>query len=579
MNYSISDPSNNASVNLNEHPYRKDPGITLVDVDVSFPCETVPAPLEIRFSIPSVDIYSADYMSSLYDKTLGVTWGMRQTGSCLVSGAPLHQLISADGRNRLTISLSDAMTPCIIATGINEHTAEVVCSVKLFTSPVSARSSYKTVLYLDFRDCRFDEARKTLERFWVEFCGYRSAYTPDAARRPLYSTWYSFHQNVNVEEIIRQCALAKTYGMESVIVDDGWQFDKPAVGYNRCGDWEPAPGKVPDMKSFVDRVHALGMKFILWYSVPFMGTAAKSYERFKTMLLNPGNTESPSLDPRFPEVRRYLTETYVKAAREWGIDGVKLDFIDSFWLSEDTPEFDARRDTVSLEEGVDRLLSDVTAGLRAVNPEFLIEFRQNYFGPVIRKYGNMIRVGDCACDSIRNHVAGIELRYALGSSAVHSDMLMWHRDSPVEAAAYQVITTLFLVPQISVLLDRIPESHQRMLAFYLRFWNDHRETLLDGELSSDNPEGLYSQVRSVLNGEIIAVSFSNPVLNVTDDLSVHHINATDSDRLYLRFGSSYGRKHIRITDCTGQTVEESEHEIKPGIFEFSVPRCGILEVF
>ena len=579
MNFSISDHGNSDSVKLSEHPYRKDPDITLVDVEVTFPDGTVPAPLEIRFSIPCTDIYSADYMSSLYDKTLGVTWGMRQTGSCLVSGAPLHQLISADGRNRLTISLSDAMTPCIIATGINENTAEVVCSVRLFTSPVSARRSYKTVLYLDFRDCRFDEARKALERFWVEFCGYRSAYTPDAARRPVYSTWYSFHRDVDVEEIIRQCALAKTYGMESVIVDDGWQFDGPAAGYNRCGDWDPAPSKVPDMKEFVDRVHALGMKFILWYSVPFMGTAAKSYERFKNMLLNPGNTESPSLDPRFPEVRRYLTDTYVRAAKEWGIDGVKLDFIDSFWLSEDTPGFDARRDTVSLEEGVDRLLSDVTAGLSAVNPEFLIEFRQSYFGPVIRRYGNMIRVGDCACDSIRNHVAGIELRYALGSSAVHSDMLMWHRDSPVEAAAYQVITTLFLVPQISVLLDRIPESHRRMLAFYLRFWNDHRETLLDGDLSSDNPEGLYSQVRSVLNGEIIAVSFSNPVLTVTDDLSVFHINATDKDRLYVRFEKPKGRNRIRITDCTGQIVKESEQEVNPGIYEFEVPRCGILEVF
>ena len=578
MDFRIDNPNEGSAITLNEHPYEGHPGITLVDIDITFPSEVVPQTVDIRFDFPCIDIYSSAFLGSQYDKTIGVTWSMRKTDFRLASGLPMHQLVSSSGMNRMTLSVSDAMTPARLSTGIQEATARIVASLQIFTNPVTARSAYHTVLYLDTRDVRYDEARKDVERYWDTVCGYHSAYTPDTARRPLYSTWYSFHHELSVDEVVKQCDLAREYGMESVIVDDGWQFDQPAQGYNRCGDWEPAKGKVPDMKEFVDRVHALGMKFTLWYSVPFMGTAAKNYERFKTMLLNPSHSKSPCLDPRFPEVRRFLTETYVKAVKDWGLDGFKLDFIDSFSLSDETPAFDERWDTISLEEGVDRLLRDVTDGLRAINPDILIEFRQRYYGPAVRKYGNMIRVGDCPNDSLANHVAGLDLRFALGRSAVHSDMLMWHPDTPVEAAAYQVITTLFLVPQISVLLDKIPQSHRDMLKFYLKFWNEHRATLLDGELNADNPESLYSQVRSVRDGEMIAVSYAKPVLSVHGDLRLYHVNATDSERLYVRFETDGGDRRLVIRDCTGAVTEDRAFRASEGVHEFLVPRSGMMEV-
>ena len=43
-----------------------------------------------------------------------------------------------------------------------------------------------------------------------------------------------------------------------------------------------------------------------------------------------------TLDPRYPEVRQYLIDTYVKALRDWELDGFKLDFIDRFVADDQT---------------------------------------------------------------------------------------------------------------------------------------------------------------------------------------------------------------------------------------------------
>ena len=40
------------------------------------------------------------------------------------------------------------------------------------------------------------------------------------------------------------------------------------------------------------------------------------------------------LDPRFKDVRKFLVDIYASAVKEHGYDGLKLDFIDEFALSD-----------------------------------------------------------------------------------------------------------------------------------------------------------------------------------------------------------------------------------------------------
>jgi len=345
MQYRIHKGNDSTEVSVRERTGKD--GVIFVDFHMHYNEPTVPEQVSVIFEIPIIDIWSIFSAENMYNRNFSPSWRKRTNNSRLASGAPLFQMISPKNQNRLTIALSDAANPTRISSGVIERTAYVQCVVSFFTQPVNKLTDYNAVIRIDQRDIRYEEALKASERWWAEECGYPSSYIPDIARRPLYSTWYSFHQDIDVDEIVHQCALAKDYGMESVIVDDGWQIEG-ADGYINCGDWIPVKSKVPDMKDFVQRVHDLGLKFTLWYHLPAFGVKSKAHERFKDMLLDPSSGDWAAYDPRFPEVRKYMCDILTKAIKDWDLDGFKLDFIDSFRLCSETPSFDERWDTLSL---------------------------------------------------------------------------------------------------------------------------------------------------------------------------------------------------------------------------------------
>ena len=120
----------------------------------------------------------------------------------------------------------------------------------------------------------------------------------------------------------------------------------------------------------------------------------------------------------------------------------------------------------SINDAVDRLLKDVITTLKAIKPDVFIEFRQKYTGPAMRKYGNMFRAFDCPGDATMNRIRIADIKMLAGNTAVHSDMITWHKDDTVEVAALQMINTLFGVPQISVLLKEAAKDHLNMIKFY-----------------------------------------------------------------------------------------------------------------
>jgi len=359
-------------------------------------------------------------------------------------------------------AFSDALNPVVMCAGIHEETGNLLCAVELFTEPGPPIASYEAVMRLDTRPVPYYQALRDVSDWWAAQPGYTPSKVPEIARLPLYSTWYSFHQQLVPAEVEKQCKLAKELGCEAVIADDGWQTMDNNRGYEHCGDWEPL--RMPDIAEHVARVHELGMKYVLWYSVPFVGIHSKAYERFKGKFLNVNEQDTvKTLDPRFPDVREYLIGKYEQAMREWDLDGFKLDFVDAFGLPwERRDDLGGGRDYDSVPEAADRLLSDVIARLRKVKPDVMVEFRQSYVGPLMRKYGNMFRAGDCPYDGLSNRVRTVDVRLLCGDTAAHSDMLMWRGDDPVESAALQFADILFSVPQVSVLIDKLPPDHIEM---------------------------------------------------------------------------------------------------------------------
>jgi alpha-galactosidase len=235
------------------------------------------------------------------------------------------------------------------------------------------------------------------------------------------------------------------------------------------------------------------------------------------------------------------------------------------------------RDYISVAQATDRLLSDIIDRLRQLNPEILIEFRQPYIGPLMRKYGNMFRAGDCPNDSLSNRVRTLDVRL-LGNAAPHSDMVMWHGAEPVESAALQIVNILFAVPQVSVRLDRLPPAHHRMVEFWLSFWTQNKGLLLDGDLKPWHPEAWYPLVEvSNEREQLVAVYAAGTVAELNDPLKerLTVVNGSLADRVILDLAHAAGPGKMQILDCQGQVVAEEDQNLAAGLVLLKIPPAGL----
>jgi alpha-galactosidase len=107
---------------------------------------------------------------------------------------------------------------------------------------------------------------------------------PYEAKLPIYSTWYSYHQNFSIDELKNECKEAIKLGYKVLIVDDGWETTDGNRGYDFTGNWKAE--RVPETRKFVNEIQTLGMKVMFWYSVPFCGKKSLAYQRFKGKFFN-----------------------------------------------------------------------------------------------------------------------------------------------------------------------------------------------------------------------------------------------------------------------------------------------------
>lgn len=569
MNFTVSTNSKTADIRLTQ---KKEKDILYLQVDMINEKEEIPQSFSVNWKFSAKDC-AFTWNPSMGDiHGLYFEWGLKTIKSRLASWMPEQQLISRTGKNKLTIAVSDVDTPIEIGTGICEEDATVVCKVTFFTFPSSPRKNYSATIRLDMRNIDYYDSIYDVSAWWENECGYIPAFVPEEAKLPMDSLWYSFHQQLNKDEILEECRLSKELGMKTVIIDDGWQTDNNSRGYAYCGDWNVTENKMGNMLKLINNIHDIGMNVILWYSVPFVGIYAEKYEEFKDMVLDKSGDEKTffALDPRYKKVREYLCTIYEKAVTEWKLDGLKLDFIDSFVLKGKSLEPDSKRDYQSLEDGIHALMSEIKNRLLTINPDIMIEFRQSYVGPSIRKYGNMLRVGDCPCDILKNRFNIVNLRYTSGKTAVHSDMIMWNKEDTVENAALQFASILYSVPQISMRIDKLPKEHISMLKYYISLWTQWRNVLLDGRLTATNPESEYSLVCAELNDKAVYTAYSDTVIPVKTKETVA-VNATAYETLIIKNAKEC---IYTVLNCMGQEIANGK--LESDLQEINVPIAGMV---
>lgn len=530
--------------------------------------------ISVCWRTPMLDILGRWFPMCRTDRTVPPTWrGWCTSSFCYNS--PLYCHYNGKQTNRYTFSLSECLHLVYSKSGVNEVTGNLECSFRLPLGQFTGKNETVLFLRIDTRPVTVGEAISDAAAWWEEDCALTPAPVPDECRDPLYSFWYSYHQDITTEAVLAECKRARDLGFSIAKIVDGWQTDDCNLGYAYCGDWEPAKSKIPDMKAMTDGIHALGMKYILWYSAPFVGIHTKNYERFLPMALRFDDAahEVMIVDPRYKEVRDWLISTYVNAERDWAPDGIRLDFIDSWIEHPNNAPYNERMDIPDLFEAVYAFLRDAMAALRAINPRLMFEFRQGYIGPCMRQFGNIFRVSDCPDDYISNRVGILDLRMLVRGSAVHCDMLMWHKDEKPETAALQIIGTLFGTLQYSARIENMSEECYAMSRFWLSFMKEHKKLLLESDFACFDPANLYTWAKTT-DREACAVAVYAPDHIVTPDArsTVYLANGCMETEIPVALDGVYD---TTVYSCTGRIESKQEAVVFSGIRRLSVPVGGL----
>ncbi|MCR5150560.1 MAG: alpha-galactosidase [Clostridiales bacterium] len=496
--------------------------------------------------------------------------------SMLSSNSPVTCYFDGADTNRYCWAVSECSKLVEIKNGLRDQTGSLKMNFSFGTKQFTNQYEMEFTLYTDTRLIPMRKAVEGVASWWEEECGMTPLTVPEDAREPLYSFWYSYHQDVNESAVEEECRRAKELGFSLCIIDDGWQTEDNNGSYPYCGDWLPVPSKFPDMASHVRRVHEIGMKYILWYSLPLIGYRSAHYEKFKDMLLRdePG-LSAAVLDPRYKQTREFLIQTFRNALTEWNLDGFKMDFIDSWRESSENVPYNSRMDIPALQDAVNTLMSDIVQTLTQIKPDILIEFRQSYIGPHMKRFGNLFRVGDCAGDYLKNRASILDLRMLMGNRAVHSDMLMMAPFEDPRINALQIISCMFGVMQFSGRLNNLDEKALKMSRFWLNFLKEHKALLQSKNLSTYEAHLLYTWAKAVENDECAVGVYAVDKVVKPDEVSTIYIaNGCMGERIFIELSGAY---RVVVFDCFGEIQNRFEINFD-GVNQLSVPVGGLIEM-
>ncbi len=515
----------------------------------------VPQKTSLKFSIPLVGIHNVWTPEVLYNHGLTTNWLPFISGISVL--APVQALVRADGNNRLCISYSDAINFVRFKGKVKEETCSWEGEIILFDGISDKIKDYNHVLRFDMRDIPMGEAVKNVASWWETFPLLKPMDTVEKSKYPMYSTWYSMHQQVTTDTMLEQSRIASEYGCKAIIIDDGWQTEDGSRGYAYCGDWEVCESKIPDMAKLVEEMHKIDTAVLIWYCVPLIGYKSRKWEELKGMLLTDdyNNQGCGVLDPRYKVVRDYIIKTYIDAVTNWNLDGLKLDFIDQFIMYEDTEKSQLEgMDFVSVSEATYCLMLELSQKLKDLNPNIMIEFRQRYAGPTMRAYGNIFRATDCPSDPFINRKRILDLRLTSGNTVVHADMIRWNDLDTDESVAYHLWSTIFSVAQISVDLTTLSDSHKKVLKNFTDFSVANIDLLIDGDFNGYVAQTAYTTAKTeIANKACIAVYEDKFVKAIAKD-EFYLVNASYNKDIFVDITDLGDAYECKVYDAYGELI-------------------------
>lgn len=529
------------------------------------------AALDLRLEVPLGMAVGYWHPGAGATRTLPADWAGR-TSTSLVSWAPLGTLHDASGRSLFGWVLDESVDELEVGYGVSEE--HKTFAVELHAHPTE--SLRRLTLAVDPESGPMAHTIGRLARWAAERLGTAALEVPELATRPVYSTWYTFTQDLDQAAVETETALAVDLGCGSVFVDDGWQREARGRGYAGCGDWLPDPAKFPDLAGFSGAIHDRGAGVVLWLAPLLLGSGADAFGALTGYAPHRvDHLECHILDPRHREVREHLADTCRRLVVDYALDGLKIDFLEQAMVYRGTP---SAGDLDDVGEAMRAMLALIRAELaEAGHGDVVVEFRQPYVSPAIGAYGQILRASDCPADAVVNRRSTVDARLLSVGQVVHGDMLMWGPSGGPEAVAQQLYGCWFAVPQISMRLAELDAGQSEALRGLLALWQHQAPVVLHSQLSVHGSERGYDLVRADHSdlGRTVIGRYAPLVVDLAGPGEVSILNATPDESVVLRLPAGLAIDSGTVRSAAA-TVTAEVAGVSGPLVEIAVPPYGSL---
>jgi alpha-galactosidase len=144
------------------------------------------------------------------------------------------------------------------------------------------------------------------------------------------NTWYTFYENMTVDQLKRYADIAAQMGAEVFVIDAGWYGSK---NWGReVGDWTPRPEVFPHgLEEIANYVRSKGLKFGLWVEIENLGVDSKTYREHPNWCLQYHgkphmDDDRCQLDFAKPEVRQWARSVIDRFVHDYRIEWLKMDY-------------------------------------------------------------------------------------------------------------------------------------------------------------------------------------------------------------------------------------------------------------
>ena len=566
--------------------YREADGIGYVKVSMTAPKPTRRPQVEVAFRKADAGDIRTLWRSSLGCRPRDRAGMLPYTGHASFASSyacqmPLYAFLDANDGCVMTLAASESQDRVLFRGGTEEGPNSILATFTFNASDAETPAdAWEVTVRCDARRLAADRAIPAAAA-WMRRADPSPDYpVPDAAFEPIYQTWCAYHREITDAIVEREADEALKLGLGTVLIDDGWQA--PRVNGHFFGEGLPVPRYTDDFAAHVRRLHEKGLKVALWFPMTIFTDDCSIADSFRPQTLYRTSWGPYVWDPRFAERRDYILASLERAVRDWKVDGLKLDFLDTWsqgysdsWKLQPLAGELGGRDITDLSDGAKAVVEGLRSRLTAINPALTIEFRQMYYGAGIIKGCTQMRVRDCPGSTREMRYGIANLRLTCGPNAVHSDPIQWGPGETDEQVADSILASIFGIGQYSVRLTGDTPSHRKLLAHWVAFENEHRTALYRGDF---RVQGL-SYDAPVLVGEdkserIVGAYVPGFVADCgAPDRRIILLNGTGGETLTVHFGAPCAG---RILDLFGR--ETGRIDIPQGVSSVRIPRAGRIVV-